>query len=236
MALTEIQIKQAKPKDKRYMLCDDRGLYLEVMISGNKHWRLRYRENGKERRLSLGEYPLISLKQAREKRDELRVRRAQGESIGAQKNDAPTFEKLVNEWHAKQVLPKTPPYAHKIISIMQRFLFPYIGNRPINEVTAPEILAALRIIEARGLIDTAHTALQACGQVFRYAIATGHAERNPAADLRGALAPVIRKHNASLVDRSGDKALLPCPPLFLPFYRFPGQKVRRLFFEALSSN
>ena len=208
MALTEIQIKAARPKDKRYLLRDDRGLYLEVMTSGNKHWRLRYWENGKERRMSLGEYPYVTLKQAREKRDEMIVLRAQGGSIRAQDAGALSFEELVKEWHTKQVLPKTPPYARKVFSIARRFLFPYIGDRPTNELTAPEILVALRVIEARGMHDTAHTALQICGQAMRYAIATGRAVRNPAADLQGALGPVIRKHNASITDPGKISGLL----------------------------
>ena len=105
---------------------------------------------------------------------------------------------------------------------MQRFLFPYIGNRLVNEVTAPEILAALRIVEARGLNDTAHTALQTCGQAFRYAIAAGYAERNPAADLRGALAPVVRKHNASLTEPGQIAELLRA------MHSFQGSEVVRL--------
>ena len=210
MALTEIQIKQAKPRDKRYMLRDDRGLYLEVMTSGNKHWRLRYWENGKEHKISLGEYPLITLRQARDKRDEIRLNRAQGISPQAQAQESPalTFEAIALEWHEKQVLPKAPPYAEKVISILRRLIFPSLGDLPINEVTAVEILTALRAIEIKGNYDTAHTALQVCGQIFRYAIATVRATHNPAADLRGALAPAIHKHNASLTNPGDISGLL----------------------------
>ena len=201
MPLTEVQIKQAKPKEKRYMLRDDRGLYLEVQPNGNRHWRMRYWENGKERKISLGEYPMFSLKQARDKRDEMRLQRAQGIDPRAAQRKGLSFEAVATEWHEKQVVSKSSQkYAYKVMSILRRLIFPSIGNSDIQKVTAPDILMPLRAIEARGLNDTASTALQLCGQIFRYAVASGYAAGNPAADLRGALAPVIVKHNASLTD------------------------------------
>lgn len=200
MALTEVALKNLKPKDKRYMLRDDQGLYLEVMPTGGKFWRLRYWKNGKEYKLSLGEYPLISLREARLKRDSIRVDRAQGISPRTPSQKALTFESVALEWHEKQILPKTPKYAHKVLAILKRYVFPAVGSIGARELTAPELLMCLRAVEARGLNDTTRTALQVCGQIYRYAIASGYATYNPAADLRGALAPVIVKHNASLTD------------------------------------
>jgi integrase len=182
------------------MLRDDRGLYLEIMPNGRKYWRLRYWEQGKENKISLGEYPLFSLKDARGRRDEIRLELAHGVSPRARAEESPlSFETVAREWHEKNVAPKAPPYAEKVISILHRLIFPSIGSRGIRELTAPEILAPLRLIEAQGHHDTAHTALQVCGQIFRYAIASGYADRNPAADLRGALAPVVTQHRAALI-------------------------------------
>jgi hypothetical protein len=198
LALTEVQIKQALPREKRYMIRDDRGLYLEVMPGGSKFWRLRYWEEEKEHKISLGEYPLISLRQAREERDKIRVDRLRGVSPRAPKENKVTFEAAALEWHEKQIRPRAKPYAEKVLSILQRLVLPSIGNRDIRELTAPELLIPLRNMEARGILDTAHTALQILGQIYRYAIATGYTDRNIAADLRGALAPVISKHRASI--------------------------------------
>lgn len=200
MALTELAVKNLKPKEKRYMVRDDQGLYLEVMPTGAKIWRLRCWEHGKEFKVTLGEYPLISLRDARLKRDGVRVDRAQGISPRTPPQKAMSFEAVAVEWHEKQILPKTPKYAHKILSILRRYVFPAVGAVSIRELTAPEILACVRAIENRGLNDTARTALQVVGQIFRYAIASGYASHNPAGDLRGALAAVVRKHNASLTD------------------------------------
>ena len=208
MALTELQIKQAKPGEKRYMIRDDRGLYLEVMPSGSKYWRLRYWENGKERKLDLGRHPGVSLREARNKRDEVNLAREKGFSPRAEKKNIVTFEAVALEWHEKQITPKTPKHAQKVLSILKRLILPAIGSRDIGELTAPELLTPLRAIEARKLNETAHTALQICGQIFRYAIASGYTERNPASDLRGALAPVVVTHNASLTSPREIAALL----------------------------
>jgi integrase len=200
MALSDVQIKQAKAKEKRYMLRDDRGLYIEVMPSGNKHWRLRYWENGKEYRIDLGQYPAVGLREARLKRDEVNLNREKGIPPREKKKTILTFEAVAREWHRRQIMPKTPKYAAKVISILSRLVFPVIGKCDIAELRVPDLLAPLRAIEARGLNDTASTARQICGQMFRYAIASGYVDRNPAADLQGALAPVIVKHRASITD------------------------------------
>ena len=207
--LTEIQIKQLKSKDKRYMVRDDRGLYLEVMPSGNKHWRLRYWEGDKERKLDLGAYPVVSLKEARLKRDEININREKGISPRVEKKAALTFEEVAREWHSQNIAPsKSPQYTYKVISRLERFLFPQIGKRPISELTALEILTPLRAIEAQGMNETAHTVRQIAGQVFRFAVVTGAAASNPIINLQGALAPVVVKHRAAITDPRKVKDLI----------------------------
>ena len=211
MALSETQIRNLKPRDKRYMVRDDNGLYLEVMTSGNKHWRYRYYDDKKEIKLSLGEYPYLSLKDAREKRDDLRRGMEKGIDPKVTLNPPETmsFKKVAAEWYDKHIRGiMSEKYQYKVMSRLERFLFPYVGDTPITEVSAPKILTALRLIEARGMNETAHTVHQICGQVFRYAVASGYAERNPASDLKDALAPVVTKHRASLTDPAKIKELL----------------------------
>lgn len=199
--LTELQVKAAKPKEKRYMLRDDRGLYLEIMPGGNRYWRMRYWADGKERKLTLGEYPEVSLRVAREKRDAIRLDRSRGIEPGVKKSNGPTFEEIAREWHTRMIVPdKTPKYIYKTLSRLEKFAFPFIGSHLIGEVSTADLLSMIRAIEARGLNETAHTVHQICGQVFRYAVASGRADRNPAADLKGALTPIVVRHRASLTD------------------------------------
>ena len=201
MALTELQIRQAKTKDKRYMIRDDDGLYLEVMVSGNKHWRYRYSREGKEVKVSLGEYPFVGLKEAREKRDAFKRDLVHGVDPRAPKPEIPTFEQVMREWYERKILPsKTPQYARDTLSRLEKYLLPHIGTRPINEIVAPEILTPLRAIEVQGKNVMTHTMRQIAGQIFRYGIATGVCDRDPAADLRGALAPIVAKHHAAITD------------------------------------
>jgi integrase len=141
------------------------------------------------------------LKEAREKRDAFKKNLAAGIDPRAKKPDLPTFEAVAREWHGRNIAPlKSPQYAYKVLSRLEKFLFPHIGGRPIQEIVAPEILKPLRAIEVQGMNETAHTIHQITGQVFRYAIASGYAERNPAADLRGALIPVVARHRAAITD------------------------------------
>jgi integrase len=180
------------------------------MTSGSKRWRFRYYENGKEAKLALGEYPHISLREARERRDELK----RGKEHGLDPQNvlhppaAITFEMVALEWHEKKVTPKTKKYADKVLSILKRLVFPFVGARNIRELTAIELLEALRAIETKGLNDTASTALQICGQIYRYAVAAGCAEQDITLSLRGALAPVIVTHNASITDPVKVKELI----------------------------
>jgi integrase len=209
MPLTDTAIRNAKPGEKTIKLFDERGLYLEVSRSGGKWWRLKYRFDGKEKRLSLGVYPDVSLKDARERRDAARKLLADGtdpsENRKAQKSAradraANSFEVVAREWFAKYSATWAKDHGNRIIRRFERDIFPWIGGRPIAEITAPELLTVVRRIEDRGALETAHRALGNCGQVFRYAVATGRAERDPSGDLRGALPPVKGEHFAATTD------------------------------------
>jgi integrase len=175
-----------------------------------------YRVNGKRKTLALGVYSDVSLKDARERRDEARKLLVNGidpgETRKAQKadraEDMNTFEAVAREWFAKYSPNWVTNHANKIIRRLERDVFPWIGKRPIREINAPELLTVLRRIETRDALETAHRAMQNCGQVFRYAIATGRVERDPSADLRGALPPVKEKHYASITDPKTVRELL----------------------------
>lgn len=204
MPLTDTAIRNAKAKDKPYKLADEKGLYLLINQAG-KYWRLDYRFEGKRKTLALGVYPDVSLKDARERRDEARKQIAAGIDPSAQRKatktaQADTFEALAREWFEKFAPSWVDSHSEKIIRRLERDIFPWLGSRPVRELAAPELLNALRRIEERGAIETAHRAHQNCGQIFRYAIATGRADRDIAADLRGALPPVKERHHASIIE------------------------------------
>jgi integrase len=196
MPLTDTTAKQAKSKDKPYKLTDEKGMYLEVMPTGSKYWRLKYRYLGKEKRLALGVYPDVSLKQARDKRDDARKQIAAGNDPGQLKQVAKrakkiaaanSFEAVTREWLENVRAKWTPDHYDYTLRRFEAYTFPEIGGLPVTEVDAPALLAMARKIEAQGTIDTAHKVTRACGQVFRYAIAADKCKSNPAADLRGAL-------------------------------------------------
>jgi integrase len=206
--LTDTLIRKAKTPAKPTKLSDERGLYLLCAPSGGRWWRFRYRYAGKEKLLSLGTYPDVSLAKAREAREAARRQLAAGidpssarreekrEKVEAVAND---FEKVAREWLENVKGGWAAVYHGDTTKRFETFVFPTIGRRPIGSVTAAELLPLLRKIEARGTMVTAHKVLRACGQVFRYGIATGRCERNPAADLRGALKALPRpKHMAAL--------------------------------------
>jgi integrase len=203
--LTETAIRAARPKEKAYKLNDGRGLVLLVNPNGARYWRFRFQFDGREQMLSLGTYPDTPLKRAREKLDECRRLVADGvnpcakrmaERLAAEE----TFEAVAREWFAKQEPNWAKSHSSKVMDRMEADLFPWIGSRSIANITAPELLACLRRIEGRGAIDTAHRAHQNAGQVFRYAVATGRAPRDPSGDLRGALAPVKKGHFPSITE------------------------------------
>jgi integrase len=206
--LSDTRIRNIKPREKPYKLADEKGMYLLVAPNGGCYWRMDYRTNGKRKTLALGVYPDVSLKDARDKRDEARKLLANGTDPGetrkaqkaARAEDANTFEAVAREWFAKFSPNWVASHSDKIIRRLERDVFPWIGGRPIRDVSAPELLTVLRRIEDRGALETAHRAMQNCGQVFRYAIATGRAERDSSADLRGALPPVKERHYAAITD------------------------------------
>lgn len=205
--LTPSAISNAKPKAKAYKLTDERGMFLLVQPSGSRLWRWKYRrpDTRKENLLSLGSYPEVSLKRAREKREEARALLADGVDPGAKRQSeriagAETFEAVAREWFAKFSPKWATGHADKIIRRLERDVFPWIGTKPIAKVSAPDLLAILRRIEARNAIETAHRANQNCGQVFRYAVATGRANADVTRDLRGSLAPAESTHYASIVE------------------------------------
>ena len=209
MPLTDTAIRNAKPGEKPAKIFDERGLFLLVTPTGGKWWRLRYKFDGKEKLLSLGTYPDTGLKDARTRRDDARKLLADGVDPGEnrkavkaarQVRAANSFEVVAREWYAKQAPNWAEHHGDRIIRRFERDIFPWIGGRPIADVTAPELLAAVQRIENRGALETAHRALGNCGQVFRYAVATGRALRDPSGDLRGALPPVKGEHFAAVTE------------------------------------
>lgn len=209
MPLTAAAVSKAKPREKTYRLYDERGLYLEVSPSGGKWWRFKYRFDGKEKRLSLGTYSDIGLKSARERRDDARKQVANGIDPSAvrkavrdarEEQAANSFELVAREWHAKFSPNWSADHAGRIWRRLERFVIPYVGAMNIADVTAPALLSLLRRVESKGRLETAHRTRADCGQVFRYAIATGRAERDPSVDLKGALPPVKSRHHASITD------------------------------------
>lgn len=185
MKLTDKVCKSAKPKDRPYKLADGGGLYMEVMPSGSRCWRLKYRVAGKEKRLALGVYPVTSLSEAREGRQKAKKQLVHGidpsNAKKAQKretirNAANTLKAVALEWHEKQLSRWTPVHALNVMRRLEVDMFPYIGHRPIAEIDAPELLETLRRIEARGALDVTARVKQICGQVFRYGIATGRCQ------------------------------------------------------------
>jgi len=203
--LTESTIRALKPADKPYKRFDEKALYLLVTPAGSKLWRMQYRYGGREKLLSFGAYPEVSLRRAREKRDEARRQLADGVDPSAMKRaekvaQADTFAALAVEWLDMQRKKYKPKTLKKVEWILKDLLIPHLGSMPIRKITAPELLAVLKRLESRGIHETVRKTRQLAGQVFRYAIATGRAERDPAADLKGALAPVVVKNHAAITD------------------------------------
>lgn len=204
--LSDMQVNKAKAREKSYTMFDGGGLYLKVTPTGGKLWRLKYIVEGKNKLISLGTYPEISLARAREKRLEARKQLAEGIDPHLADMAARTaagensFEAIGREWHARFMASKSEDYRSKMLAAFERDLFPWIGALEISTVKPADLLACLRRIEGRGTLETAHRTRSACGRVFRYAIATGRAERDIAADLQGALPPYENKHYAAVTD------------------------------------
>jgi integrase len=206
--LSEIKVRTAKPLESTYKIFDGGGLFLLITPSGGKLWHFKYRFDKKEKKLAFGTYPEISLADARQRRDEARKQLAQGIDPGAvrkakkqaETEETETFEVIAREWHTKFTPTWTPGHAVQLLSAMTRDLFPWIGARPIKELKAPELLACLRRIESRGTLETTHRVRGLLGQIFRYALATGRAERDPAHDLIGAIPQAKEQHFAAITD------------------------------------
>ncbi len=214
MSLTHTAIRNAKPKEKPYKLTDGRGLYLLVNKSG-KYFRWDYRFGGKRKTLALGVYPDIKLKEVREKHEDLRrllsrdvdpmeYKKQVKAKIHAETTNS--FEAVAREWFVKNKPVWTEKHAQTIISRLENNIFPWLGGVDTSSINAPMLLESLRRIEDRGAVETAHRVKQICGQVFRYAIATGRGERDPSADLKGALPPTKPKHMATITspDKIGE--------------------------------
>ena len=205
--LTPSAVANAKPRAKPYKLADERSMFLLVMPGGGKLWRFKYRrpDTGKENLLSLGAYPDVSLKRAREKRDEARALLAEGIDPGEKRKaeavaGVETFEAVAREWYAKHEPRWGENHAANTIERLTRDVFPWLGSKPIAKLTAPAILATLRRVEARGALETAHRERGYIGQIMRYAVATGRADSDPTASLRGALPPATVTHHPAITD------------------------------------
>lgn len=217
MPLTDTAIRKAKASEKTQRLFDAGGLYLEVSPNGGKWWRQKYRFLGKEKRLAHGTYPDVSLAEARDRRDAARKLLAAGVDPGAHRKATKaaseeragnSLEVVAREWFGKQQPKWVKGHSDKILLRLENDVFPWLGKRPIAEVTAKELLTTLDRIVERGAVDTARRVLQNCGQIFRYAIVTGRCDRNPAADLRGALPAVKQSHHAAIVEPKAIGGLL----------------------------
>jgi len=207
MPLTEMTIRQAKPGRKSRKLFDSGGLYLEIAPSGGKWWRLKYRYQGKEKRISLGVYPGVGLREARERRDTARAALAGGKeplklrkSGSGNSDSAEEFQHLAREWVQGESRHWSKDYTASVLRRFENDIFPHLGGQPIMEISAADLLAVIRKIERREAYETAHRTLQYCGRVFRFAVATGRATSDPSRDLQGALAPVPKQHHASVTD------------------------------------
>ena len=210
--LTDTAIKNTKPRSKAYKLSDGGGLYLEVSPAGGKLWRLKYRIQGKEKRLSIGTYPAVSLKDARNRRDEAKELLAQGIDPGERKKEAKaaaralereqsvTFEAVAREWHGKKTAHLTADYRKQIMSRLENMLFPHIGSMPFAALEPADILRAVRPAEERGAIETAHKLVNLAGQVCRYARLVGYAKYDVAAGLTEAFLTGYAISPGSVVD------------------------------------
>jgi len=217
MPLTDTKVKNAKHGERPQKLFDSNGLFLFVRATGGgKSWHFKYRFDGKEKQLSFGTYPEISLAKARERREEARRMVAEGIDPGAVRKamkeaktaTADTFEVLAREWIAKSTPAWSASHIKTVTSRLERDVYPVIGTRPIADLKPRDILAILQGVEARGVLETASRIKSYSSQIFRYAVATGRAETDPTAPLKGALSKKKEKHHAALTDPKEVAALL----------------------------
>ena len=230
MSLTDLAIRSVKRSTKPQKLFDSRGLYLLVSPNGSKHWRIKYHYAKKEKLLSLGEYPLVSLAEARDARDQLRKQLADGrdpaairkaERAGGLGQTLPTFLVVATEWYEQRKERWTADHGSRLFSRLEQHVFPWIGTRPIAEISAMELLAVLQRMQQQGILESAHRALNTCSQIFRFAAVTGRAARDITTDLRGALPPPPIRHRAAVVDQ------VRLTPLLRTLLGYPGSLVVR---------
>lgn len=211
MALNDAKVRKAKPESKQYKLGDAGGLFILIHPNGSKYWRWRYRFAGKQKTLALGVYPVVTLAAAREARTAAAAQLADGldpsamrkiEKVQTAERAENTFEVVSREWHVKHEPTWAESHSKRIIARLEQHVFPWLGTRPIADIKAPELLTVLRRIESKGALESAHRMRTISGQVFRYAVATGRAERDISQDLRGALPPVQKKHFSAITDPS----------------------------------
>jgi integrase len=207
--LTVTATNNAKPKDKPYKLADEKGLYLFIQSSGSKLWRFDYRYGGKRKTLALGSFPDVNLSDARDRRDAARKllandadpsetkKAAKASKVGLQLN---SLEVVAREWASSYFTNKSASHQQRTLRRLELYIFPWLGSKQISEITAPQILEAVKRIENINKLETAHRTLQAVSQVFRYAVQTGRAMRDPCVDLRGALPATIVKHMAAFTE------------------------------------
>ena len=209
MALTAVMINQSKPTEKRYSLKDENGLYLEVSPTGKKLWRVRYWFHGKENRIALGPYPKVSLAEARQKCAELKdlitddidpVANKREAKRERQVAESSTFKKIADAWVAKERLNWSNGHTETVVQRLEANIYPFLADTPIKTITAPQMLEILRRIEMRGALEVARRVRGICSQIFRYAIACGFGDQDPAAPLVSALARPPKKHYASITD------------------------------------
>lgn len=207
--LTDVKIKNAKPKDKAYKLAAGRGLHLLVKTDGSKHWQFRFRFDGKENTIAIGRYPEVTLANAEKKATSALELLAEGINPSENKKAAKasktgalanSFEVLAREWASSYFKTKSESHQERTIRRLELYIFPWLGSKPISELTAAQILEVVKRIANLNKLETAHRTLQAVSQVFRYAVQTGRALRNPCVDLRGALPSPVVKHMAAFTE------------------------------------
>ena len=219
MALTDIQLRNAKPADKDYTLTDGHGLSIQITTSGGKWWRFRYRFIGKPKLMSFGTYPEVSLAEARERRDDARrllaqippvnpieVKKSQKLSLYSKQGN--TFELIAREWIESHFVNKSASHKERTLRRLAIYIFPWLGSKPIADITAQEILQVVKRPQNQSKLETAHRTLQAVGQIFRYAVQNGKATRDVTLDLRGALPSPNVKHMATFTEPKDVASLL----------------------------
>jgi integrase len=235
-ALTDSAVKTAKPREKDYKLGDSGGLFLLVKANGGKYWRMKYRLNGKEQMLAIGVYPDVSLAQARTARDKAKAGLHEGinptlakqeQKRLAARNTEASFEHIAREWYASKAGTLSPAYSRRILASLELNVFPMLGRYDLTEISAPMLLDMARQVEKRGALEVASRAVQACGTIIRYAIATGRANFDPTPSLKGALKPRTVQHMARIPAKE-------LPELLTRIKGYDGDVITRLALELMT--